>query len=410
MATREFQQDGQQGSSFANVYFQLNPDVAASYAQNTYGLSPDAYAQIHWERFGQFESRIGPSGEQPASSLAASAASQQAEQQAVAPEPQQLPTPTAVYYDSDQGYFTSANAEQQIAKLREKYPDWEITPMFTEVVDSEGQVSYAEPVTRFQIRKAIEGGLLDIRLLDTQGNETYREVERQQGFLQSPVVGILASAVVPGLGEFFAAQLAAAGALTGTAATVAGNALAKIAVDVATGKDLGDSVRDVALSTAISAGLPNIGIGIQELVSDPNIAKVLQNAGTAAVTAAVQGKSGSEILTSAIAAGAGTAASIEGGATAGRAVQSLITSGGNPQAVLAAVGSDIASRAGQAVSQDIRSSGVARLPSDIPGGATVPTLPTCPPLQLGLRLWAVVSRVVVSGLGRKLLTLTAKMC
>lgn len=210
-----------------------------------------------------------------------------------------------VYYDADLGYFTSANAERKIAKLREKYGDWEITPVFTEITDREGQVTYAEPIVRFHIKKAIPGGLLDIRLLDTDGNETYRTVQRQQGFLQSPVVGILASAVIPGLGEFFAAQLAAAGAITGTTATTIGNALAKIAVDVATGKDLGDAVRDVALSTGISAGMPNLGPSIAELVDDPNIARVLTNAGNAAVTAAVQGKDIGDVVTAAIAAGGG---------------------------------------------------------------------------------------------------------
>jgi hypothetical protein len=260
-------------------------------------------------------------------------------------------TDRGVYYDADLGYFTSANAERQIAKLREKYTDWEITPIFTEITDREGQVTYAEPILRYQIRKAIPGGLLDIRLLDTAGNETFREVERQQGFLQSPIVGILVSAAVPGLGEFFAAQLAAAGALTGATATTVGNALAKIAVDVATGKNLDDAVRDVALSTAISAGMPNIGPSISEMVSDPNIARILTNAGNAAVSAAAQGKDLSDVVTAAVAAGAGTAASIEGGSTAGRAVQSLVASGGDPMAALTAVGTDLARLQKQKVSR-----------------------------------------------------------
>jgi hypothetical protein len=284
-------------------------------------------------------------------------------------------TNRGVYYDNDLGYFTSEAAERRIAELRSKYPDWEITPMFTEVTDSEGQVNYAEPITGFHIKKAIEGGLLDLRLLDEAGNETYREIERERGFLQSPVVGILASAVVPGLGEFFAAQLAAAGALTGTMATTVGNALAKIAVDVATGKDLEDAVRDVALSTAISTAMPNLGPSISELVDDPNIAKILTNAGNAAVTAAVQGRDIDEVVTAAVAAGAGTAAAFEGGATAGRAVQSLIISGGDPQAALAAVGGSIAGTAGQALAQEIRSEGISRLPGSVDVRTGVQTLP-----------------------------------
>ena len=44
------------------AYFQQNPDVAAAYQQNTYGLSPEDFAKAHWERFGQFEQRVSPFG------------------------------------------------------------------------------------------------------------------------------------------------------------------------------------------------------------------------------------------------------------------------------------------------------------------------------------------------------------
>ena len=44
------------------AYFQQNPDVAAAYQQNTYGLSPEDFAKTHWERFGQFEQRVSPLG------------------------------------------------------------------------------------------------------------------------------------------------------------------------------------------------------------------------------------------------------------------------------------------------------------------------------------------------------------
>ena len=39
------------------VYFEQNPDVAAAYQQNSYGLTPAQFAQTHYERFGQFEQR-----------------------------------------------------------------------------------------------------------------------------------------------------------------------------------------------------------------------------------------------------------------------------------------------------------------------------------------------------------------
>ena len=48
-----------------NTYFQANPDVAAAYASNSYGMSPDAYADFHWNNYGKNEQRISPSGVPP---------------------------------------------------------------------------------------------------------------------------------------------------------------------------------------------------------------------------------------------------------------------------------------------------------------------------------------------------------
>lgn len=48
-----------------NTYFQANPDVAAAYASNSYGMSPDAYADFHWNNYGKNEQRVSPSGVAP---------------------------------------------------------------------------------------------------------------------------------------------------------------------------------------------------------------------------------------------------------------------------------------------------------------------------------------------------------
>lgn len=45
----------------AIAYFEQYPDVAASYAQNNYGLTPEAYANFHFENYGRGEKRISPS-------------------------------------------------------------------------------------------------------------------------------------------------------------------------------------------------------------------------------------------------------------------------------------------------------------------------------------------------------------
>lgn len=42
------------------AYFNANPDVAAAYAQNNYGLTPDQFAQAHYDQYGGKEYRAAP--------------------------------------------------------------------------------------------------------------------------------------------------------------------------------------------------------------------------------------------------------------------------------------------------------------------------------------------------------------
>ena len=43
-------------------YFQVNPDVAAEYARNSYGMTPEAFAQTHYDKYGKAEGReVAPS-------------------------------------------------------------------------------------------------------------------------------------------------------------------------------------------------------------------------------------------------------------------------------------------------------------------------------------------------------------
>jgi hypothetical protein len=43
-----------------NQYFAANPDVAAAYAVNSYGLTPEQFAQTHYDKFGSTEQRSSP--------------------------------------------------------------------------------------------------------------------------------------------------------------------------------------------------------------------------------------------------------------------------------------------------------------------------------------------------------------
>lgn len=42
------------------AYFNANPDVAAAYAQNSYGMTPDDFAKTHYEKYGWLEQRAAP--------------------------------------------------------------------------------------------------------------------------------------------------------------------------------------------------------------------------------------------------------------------------------------------------------------------------------------------------------------
>lgn len=44
----------------APAYFNQNPDVAAAYAQNSYGMTPEDFAKTHYEKYGWLEQRAAP--------------------------------------------------------------------------------------------------------------------------------------------------------------------------------------------------------------------------------------------------------------------------------------------------------------------------------------------------------------
>lgn len=79
MSNMQVQQPMQQGSGKGGVasqfsgggirsntpsYFDANPDVAQSYQQNSYGMTPEQFSQTHYQKYGQAEGRANP-GQQP---------------------------------------------------------------------------------------------------------------------------------------------------------------------------------------------------------------------------------------------------------------------------------------------------------------------------------------------------------
>jgi hypothetical protein len=48
------------GAPTADKYFSANPDVAAAFQQNSYGLTGDQFAQVHFNKYGQYEDRAAP--------------------------------------------------------------------------------------------------------------------------------------------------------------------------------------------------------------------------------------------------------------------------------------------------------------------------------------------------------------
>lgn len=53
----------------AQAYFTQYPDVAAAYSQNSFGLSPDDFAMLHYQKFGQGEQRAWGQGSQTTNPL-----------------------------------------------------------------------------------------------------------------------------------------------------------------------------------------------------------------------------------------------------------------------------------------------------------------------------------------------------
>ena len=59
------------GTTATNAYFQANPDVAAAYKANSYGLSADEFANAHWNSSGRTEGRASPNGTPATTNVAA---------------------------------------------------------------------------------------------------------------------------------------------------------------------------------------------------------------------------------------------------------------------------------------------------------------------------------------------------
>jgi hypothetical protein len=58
-----------------NAYFKANPDVAAAFAKDAYGMSADAFASTHFNKFGATEGRVAPApAAMPNATLSAGAA------------------------------------------------------------------------------------------------------------------------------------------------------------------------------------------------------------------------------------------------------------------------------------------------------------------------------------------------
>lgn len=61
-STSQFKTDVQNwmNQTAAKDYFTANPDVASMYAQNSYGMTKDAFAQTHYKTYGMAEGRVSP--------------------------------------------------------------------------------------------------------------------------------------------------------------------------------------------------------------------------------------------------------------------------------------------------------------------------------------------------------------
>ena len=151
-----------------NAYFQSNPDVAAAYAGNSYGMSADDFANFHYNNYGKNEGRYSPSGEPPPRAVvetpapAAPTYSQTDEQGTPIYETppaavvEQTPVDTvAENYWREQAALQQAEWERQAA---EQQREWERQAASTPVVTEPTPVPQTPVVTTPSIVDTITAG------------------------------------------------------------------------------------------------------------------------------------------------------------------------------------------------------------------------------------------------------------
>ena len=134
-----------------NAYFQANPDVAASFADNAWGMSADDFANFHYNNYGKNEGRYSPSGEPPPKPVV--------ETPAVVEQPpavvEQTPVDTvAENYWKEQAALQQAEWERQAAIQQ---AEWERQAASTPVVTEPTPVPQT-PVTTPSVIDEITAG------------------------------------------------------------------------------------------------------------------------------------------------------------------------------------------------------------------------------------------------------------
>ena len=135
-----------------NAYFQSNPDVAAAYAGNSYGMSADDFANFHYNNYGKNEGRYSPSGEPPPKAVVEQPPAVVEQPPAVV---EQTPVDTvAENYWKEQAALQQAEWERQAA---EQQREWERQAASTPVVTEPTPVPQT-PVTTPSVIDEITAG------------------------------------------------------------------------------------------------------------------------------------------------------------------------------------------------------------------------------------------------------------
>jgi len=137
-------------------------------------------------------------------------------------------------------------------------------------------------------------------LADTATDLSQTVVSGVEAALKNPLGQIALAVALPGIGSAITAQLVEAGVMSaGAAANAVGAGIAKAAINIASGQNPEDAIKNALVSTGLDVANPEITKAINSVVNNPAVTKAIVNAGSSAAKVAASGGN-SDAITNAL--------------------------------------------------------------------------------------------------------------